>query len=866
MEQHNSVELINIEENKKRTSNQTRPKLGSRNQFRALFYKNASLQKKQKCTNFCQLCIPMLLIVLVGVMNILVQSLNEEPDSTDEIRQGDVRSIGPPGGYNYFIYIDKSNSPSLGELTINGNKSGILGGIWQSEIFGPTGDPLVPPKFGPFFVQFPDDLKKMDDTLLEIQKNLRNLDLYNNQASVRDDNPMNLTHVNPTGGYIFNSIDPSSFKIDVTLMYETSEFRTRWYPPKSAVNMLLYTILNTFAKYVFNNEFFELRGYFQEFPSIQLKRDLEISSILAAFLFPFAFSFLFPVYVYGIVHEKQEKLREIMKMNGLKMKMYWIINYLYNLVLYSTVTLVVIIIGIIFGLPFFTKTSGLLTILLFLGWGLNQISFGFMLTTFFSKARTATIICYLLVIFGILISNVVNAAAYSDSEANSGYLIWPAFAFYRAIYLIGTNCADNLCPQTKDMGTGSEYSTILIILYLEAIVFTILTGYLDEVLPKEFGVRRSPWFPITELIKKFDKKKHHYERIDKVTISEFEDEDVAQERKLVESLTAEDVDKYPVIVQRLHKRYDDKVAIEDLCLALPKNETFALLGPNGAGKTTTISILTGLFMPTSGSAYVDGFDIREEMDLIHQVIGICPQFDILWDTLTCFETILFYCRLKGIPIKNEKEVAMHSLQQVQLDNAADLQVNELSGGMKRRLSIAISLVGNPSVIFLDEPTTGLDPETRRQLWNVLLEVKKNKCVILTTHSMEEADILCTRVGIMSLGALRCLGTNIHLKNKFGEGYTLKVNFSPDDEQTVIQFIQSILPRAKLEEGFPGNYTYRIPSEGFLMSELLNNLNANQETSKIKDYGISQTSLEDVFLNIVKKDETEETQPSNSTSK
>jgi len=258
-------------------------------------------------------------------------------------------------------------------------------------------------------------------------------------------------------------------------------------------------------------------------------------------------------------------------------------------------------------------------------------------------------------------------------------------------------------------------------------------------------------------------------------------------------------------------------------------------------------------MPTGGTVHIVGHDIKTVMDAVHQSNGICPQFDILWETLTCFETLLFYCRVKGVPKRVETTAAIDCLKQVNLFAAKDKLVSELSGGMKRRLSVAISLVGNPKVIFMDEPTTGLDPDSRRSLWEVLLKVKPGKCLILTTHSMEEADILTDRIGIMSRGELRVIGSNIHLKNKYGEGYSLRINFDELDEGRVKEYIKSILPSAKLTEQFPGNHTYQISGQTFVMSELLNNF-ISGGTGLIKDWGISQTTLEDVFLNIVKTDE------------
>jgi len=170
------------------------------------------------------------------------------------------------------------------------------------------------------------------------------------------------------------------------------------------------------------------------------------------------------------------------------------------------------------------------------------------------------------------------------------------------------------------------------------------------------------------------------------------------------------------------------------------------------------------------------------------------------------------------------------------------------------LSVAVSLVGEPNVLFFDEPSTGLDVENRRHLWDVLLAIKPGKCIVLTTHSMEEADVLCDRIGIVASGLLKCLGNNIHLKAKFGSGYTIKLNFDPEDEPSIVEFVQQNLASAVKEESFPGTVSFRVPKDTFVMSETIDLFLSNKEKLKIKDFGISQTSLEDVFLNIVKSEE------------
>ncbi|KAF3322076.1 ABC transporter A family member 7-like isoform X4 [Carex littledalei] len=241
---------------------------------------------------------------------------------------------------------------------------------------------------------------------------------------------------------------------------------------------------------------------------------------------------------------------------------------------------------------------------------------------------------------------------------------------------------------------------------------------------------------------------------------------IISQRELVENLVMEkNISNYPVISDNLRKVYPgrdgnpDKLAVEGLSLALPQGECFGMLGPNGAGKTSFIHMMTGLIKPTSGTAYVQGMDIRTDMDGIHTNMGVCPQHDLLWETLTGREHLLFYGRLKNLKGDALTKAVEESLKSVNLfyGGVGDKQVRTYSGGMKRRLSVAISLIGDPKVVYMDEPSTGLDPDSRNNLWNVVKRAKKDRAIILTTHSMEEAEVLCDRLGIFVDGSFQCLG-------------------------------------------------------------------------------------------------------------
>lgn len=315
------------------------------------------------------------------------------------------------------------------------------------------------------------------------------------------------------------------------------------------------------------------------------------------------------------------------------------------------------------------------------------------------------------------------------------------------MYLLCNACSNDLCYKKID-DLPQEFSDCLISLYLVSLVFLVFGIYLHEVVPQEYGVRKHPFFIFSACRKRRRKIENSLDALN----VEGEDEDCLNERKLVDSIV--NVAEYPLICKNLQKIYPSSggrsknTAVKNFSLALKQGEIFGLLGPNGAGKTTLLSMLTGLVPPNSGNAWVAGYEILSELSQAHLEIGVCPQFDLLWPDLTIKEHLLFYARLKGTPREKEGERVDIAIKEVFLEKFADFKAKDLSGGMKRRLSVAISLVGMPGFIFLDEPTTGLDPENRRQLWDIIVSTKGKRAVLLTTHSMEEADVLCSRVGIL----------------------------------------------------------------------------------------------------------------------
>ncbi len=214
-----------------------------------------------------------------------------------------------------------------------------------------------------------------------------------------------------------------------------------------------------------------------------------------------------------------------------------------------------------------------------------------------------------------------------------------------------------------------------------------------------------------------------------------------------------------ITIENLTKKYEDKTAVDDLSLHVFKGELFGLLGPNGAGKTTTIGILCGLIKPTSGTAKIFGYDVLKETQKVKEQIGVCIQETAIYPYLTGIENLELFGKLYGMNKKDIKERSNMLLTNMALKEDAKRVTAKYSGGMKRRLSLALALIHDPQMAFLDEPTVAMDPQSRHAVWDFIKEQKtKGKTIVLTTHYMEEAEELCDRIGIIDNGKLIALGT------------------------------------------------------------------------------------------------------------
>jgi ABC-2 type transport system ATP-binding protein len=304
-----------------------------------------------------------------------------------------------------------------------------------------------------------------------------------------------------------------------------------------------------------------------------------------------------------------------------------------------------------------------------------------------------------------------------------------------------------------------------------------------------------------------------------------------------------------VEVMNLTKKYGDLIAVNNVSFEVKEGEIFGLLGPNGAGKTTLISMLCTILKPTSGTAKVNGFDIVKEEDKVRKSIGIVFQDSSLDNRLTGMENIELHASLYSVPKNERKKRIKEALELVGLEDKANILVRNYSGGMKRRLEIARSLIHYPKVLFLDEPTLGLDPQTRVNIWDYIINLAKreNITIFLTTHYMEEADFLCNRVAIIDEGKIIVIDSPKNLKIKIG-GDALIIEA---DEKEKTKEIVSKLSFVKNVSEVDGKIYVNIENSEENLPFVFECLRSN--TIKIKSISIRKPSLNDVFIHYTGKE-------------
>ncbi|KAM3612690.1 uncharacterized protein V6R79_012850 [Siganus canaliculatus] len=570
--------------------------------------------------------------------------------------------------------------------------------------------------------------------------------------------------------------------------------------------------------------------------------------VLVSICVIFAMSFVPASFVVFLIQERVSKAKHMQFISGVHPLLYWVANFIWDMCNYVVPATLVVLIFMCFQQKAYVSSHNLpvLALLLLLyGWSITPLMYP--ASFFFKIPSTAyvvlTSINILIGINGSISTFVMelfgnNEIGGINDILKNVLLIFPHFCLGRGLIDMVKNQA--MADALERFGENRFRSPLewdmvgknLFAMAVEGVVFFIITILIQY---------------------RFFIKPRAVSKLTKLGPLGEEDEDVARERhRIVQGLGQGDILELRELTKVFKRK--QKPAVDRLCVGIPPGECFGLLGVNGAGKTTTFKMLTGDTLVTSGEAFLARKSILREIDQVHQNMGYCPQFDSINELLTGREHLELYAVLRGIPEKEVCDVAEWGIRKLGLVKYADKAAGSYSGGNMRKLSTAMALIGAPPVVFLDEPTTGMDPKARRALWNCIHSViKEGRSVVLTSHSMEECEALCTRMAIMVNGRFRCLGSVQHLKNRFGDGYTIILRVAgPDpDLLPVMKFIESELSGSTLKEKHRNMLQYQLPSARTSLTHIFSVLAKNKDMLRIEDYSVTQTTLDQVFVNFAK---------------
>ncbi|KAM6568335.1 hypothetical protein CsatB_016320 [Cannabis sativa] len=587
--------------------------------------------------------------------------------------------------------------------------------------------------------------------------------------------------------------------------------------------------------------------------------------------------FLYPIsrLISYTVFEKEQKIKEGLYMMGLKDEIFYLSWFIVYSLQFAVSSAIIVVCTMDSLFKYSDKTVVFTYFFLF---GLSAITLSFLISTFFSRAKTAVAVGTLSFLGGFFPYYSVDDQAVSMILKVVSSLLSPT-----AFALGSVNIADyeraHVGLRWSNMwrpSSGVNFSVCLLMMLVDTLLYGAIGLYLDKVLPRENGIRY-PWNFIFK--KTFWKKTNmsiDYASILDASINGKASGNFPGKDNLTPSVEAisldmkqQELDGRCIQIRNLRKVYDTKkgkcCAVNSLQLNLYENQILALLGHNGAGKSTTISMLVGLIPPTSGDALVFGKNIISEMDEIRKVLGVCPQNDILFPELTVREHLEIFAKLKGVEEDSTERVVTDMVDQVGLADKINTVVNALSGGMKRKLSLGIALIGNSKVIILDEPTSGMDPYSMRLTWQLIKKIKKGRIILLTTHSMDEAEELGDRIAIMANGSLKCCGSSLFLKHQYGVGYTLTLVKSAPTASVAADIVYRHIPSATCVSEVGTEISFKLPIASSMSFEnMFREIEGcmkkpdfdvkasdgeERDYAMIESYGISVTTLEEVFLRV-----------------
>uniref|UniRef100_A0A8C3KFM0 ABC transporter domain-containing protein n=1 Tax=Calidris pygmaea TaxID=425635 RepID=A0A8C3KFM0_9CHAR len=544
----------------------------------------------------------------------------------------------------------------------------------------------------------------------------------------------------------------------------------------------------------------------------------------------------------NVVREKK-KLKVLMKTMGLQDIAFWLSwSLLYAVyVMVLSLLLTALVVQDVFYLS-------ILLLRIFLHF--LQIHLVFMLCSLLRTSKLASSMGFLLTfLFGclslaVLIENLPEPLKwFLGLFCPFAFNVGIAKVFHLEKYGIGFSFS-NLMEESYFL-----FSTYIMLVF-DSVFYMLLAVYFDKVLPGKYGIPDPPFFCL---------KPSYWVRSRRGSTREMPRTTVSPEELLgddIEPVPHEFLGKEAIRLHNVKKTYKKKdkktEALRGLSLNIYEGQMTALLGHSGAGKTTLLNVLSGLTLPSEGSATIYSYKLSETGDReeISEMIGICPQFNIQFEVLTVKENLKTFAEIKGIKSKEIHQEVQNILELLDISGIQDTQAEKLSGGQKRKLSIGIAMLGNPQFLFLDEPTAGLDPLSRHQVWSLLKEHRAGRVILFSTQFMDEADILADRKVFISHGRLKCVGSSLFLKKKWGIGYHLRIHVSEScDLENVTSLVKRYIPNVIFSGHSQYELRYKLPLENVnKFPDLFSGLDSCSDQGII-NYGVSMTTLEDVFLRL-----------------
>ncbi|XP_040293719.1 ABC-type organic anion transporter ABCA8-like isoform X2 [Bufo bufo] len=557
-------------------------------------------------------------------------------------------------------------------------------------------------------------------------------------------------------------------------------------------------------------------------------------------------SFVSLMYLLSLyVSRERREMREILRMMRMRDSAFWLSWAL----LYTVYVLIMatLLAQLTQDLVFLNSSYGLLMLLFFL-YGISSMCFTFMLIALIRRPRVTAIAGFFITFFQSVLSLILFM---KDLPKSIEVLlsIFPTFAFSVGITQSIYMEYDSQGLHFSDMMNDSSHVLFsYIFLIVDAVFYMMLTLYFEKILADKHGKRY-------ELL--FFLKSSFWSKGNPVSVKMEEyGSNEAPSGDFVEKVSAELLGKEAVRINQVRKTFtnlDKKVeTLRGLNLNIYEGQITALLGHSGAGKTTLLNILSGMCPATGGSVSVYSYSISdmEHLEETKKRLGFCPQFDVKFDPLTVKENLKVFANIKGVPSKQVNQEVQKMISDLQMENIENVEAGKLSGGQKRKLTLAIALLGDPQILLLDEPTAGMDPCSRHHIWALLKERKVNRVTMFSTQFMDEADILADRKAVISNGRLKCVGSSLFLKRKWGIGYHLRMQVIPScDPEQMTSIIKQHIPSAKLSMQNEEQITYTLPFENMdCFSDLFAHLD-RRVGQDIVTYGVSMTTLDDVFIKL-----------------